>query len=157
MIAVNIGHNATGLRDTGINIQRTGEFVVNIANHSLLNALHASSAVYAPDESEVEALSLATVKSATVAPPRIRVAPACMECVLHQSMTLGRKGVSLFIGEVTRFFVKDDLIANGKIATAALDPVARIGGPNYATLGKLITLPEAIPHRPRAPHISSAG
>lgn len=145
MLAINFGPKGDGMRDTAANILRTGEFVVNIANQSLLHALHASSAVYPPEESEAETLGLATSESATVAPPRISAAPAGMECVLQKCIFLGERNYALIIGEVKRFFVRDDLVVNGKIATTALDPVVRIAGPTYARLGELITMPRAFP------------
>jgi hypothetical protein len=42
-------------------------------------------------------------------------------------------------GDVTE---KDDnvIVNNGKIETEALDPIARIAGPRYATLGEIVTL-----------------
>ncbi len=41
------------------------------------------------------------------------------------------------------FQIADHLINNGKVDTMALDPIARIGGPNYATLGEIITMASA--------------
>jgi hypothetical protein len=38
------------------------------------------------------------------------------------------------------FHIRDDLLADGKINTAKLHPICRIGGPNYATLGEVISM-----------------
>lgn len=143
MIAVSIGRKETELKDTGYNILRDGEFVVNIANQSLMQDLHDSSAVYPADQSEADALGLATVASITVRPPRLRIAPASMECKLHMAVPLGNERNYLMVGQVKRFHVDDDLIRDGKIETRELDPIARLGGPNYATLGEIVTLAPA--------------
>lgn len=130
-------------KDTVANILRTGEFVVNIANQSLLAALHASSAEYPPGQSEVEALGLETHESATVSTPRLTAAPAALECRLHSTIELGDVGDRIVIGRVMMFQIAERLLRNGKIATVELDPIARLGGPHYATLGEIITMPAA--------------
>ena len=43
------------------------------------------------------------------------------------------------MGEVKLFHIRDGLARDGKIDTTQLDPVCRIGGPNYALLGPLVT------------------
>jgi flavin reductase (DIM6/NTAB) family NADH-FMN oxidoreductase RutF len=131
------------LKDTVVNILRNREFVVNIANQSLLSALHASSAEYPPGQSEVEALGLDTRKSAAVKTPRLSAAPAALECRLHSTIELGAEGDRIVIGQVLMFQVADHLIRNGKVDTRELNPIARLGGPNYATLGEIITMPTA--------------
>jgi flavin reductase (DIM6/NTAB) family NADH-FMN oxidoreductase RutF len=143
MVAISIGHRAGELKDTGHNLLRDGEFVVNIADRSMTEALHASSAHYPPDESEAEALGLATTPSSLVKPPRLSAAPASLECRLHTSLALGDEGNRLVIGEVLRFHIADHLIRNGKVETRELDPIARLGGPKYATLGEILTLAPA--------------
>ncbi|PTW99994.1 flavin reductase family protein [Pararhodobacter aggregans] len=144
MVAVSIGRKAGSvLKDSGNNILRTGEFVVNIVNSAALAVMHHSSAVVPPDVSEAEALNLQQLPSVTIAPPRIAVAPASLECRLHLAIPLGEERNMLIIGEVLRFHVRDDLVNNGKIETVALDPVARLGGPNYAGLGPVVRMPQA--------------
>ena len=46
----------------------------------------------------------------------------------------------LIVGEVVMFHIRDGLVNDGKVETAALDPIARIGGPRYARLGEIVTL-----------------
>lgn len=43
----------------------------------------------------------------------------------------------------------DDLIRDDKIETAALRPISRLAGPNYAHLGEIITL-SAIQQTPKS-------
>lgn len=144
MVAISIGRKDGGeLKDTGNNILRTGEFVVNIVNRTVLGVMHDSSAPVPPEVSEAEALRLDQLPSSTIAPPRIAAAPASLECKLHMAIPLGEERNMLVIGEVLRFHVRDDLIRDGKVDTVSLDPVARLGGPNYAGLGQVIQMPEA--------------
>lgn len=144
MVAISIGRKEDArLKDTSSNILRTGEFVVNIVNSAVIEAMHSSSAMVPPEISEADALGLHQLPSRTIAPPRIASAPASLECRLHMAIPLGKEYSLLMIGEVQRFHVRDDLIHEGKIDSLALDPVARLGGPNYAVLGQVTQLPEA--------------
>nr|WP_295466576.1 flavin reductase family protein [Mesorhizobium sp.] len=147
MITITVGlheYDRRGeLKDTVVNILREREFVVNIANQTLLEALHASSAVYPADLSEVEALGLATCDSAMIRTPRLADAPAALECRLHSTIELGEAGDRIVIGRVQMFQVADHLFRNGKVDTRELNPIARLGGPNYAVLGEILTMPAA--------------
>jgi flavin reductase (DIM6/NTAB) family NADH-FMN oxidoreductase RutF len=128
------------LKDTAKNIMRDKEFVVNIANLALVEALHRSSFEFPEDESEIQALGLRTAASRDVRPPRLADAPIALECRLHQIIEFGERGdSSLLSGEVLRFQVRDDLCHEGKIDSYALNPVARLGGPLYAALGEKLT------------------
>ena len=118
---------------------RDKEFVVNIANLPLIEALHRSSFEFPENESEIEALGLQTIPSRDVRPPRLADAPIALECRLHQIIEFGERRQQLVVGEVLRFQVRDDLCIDGKIDSYALNPVARLGGPSYATLGEKLT------------------
>lgn len=140
MVGINVGRRSGARKDTGANIHASGEFVVNIGNASQLDAIHESSVEHAPDVSEAELLGLATEPSDRIRPPRLRDAPVSLECRLEQVVPFGRGGSEFMVGEVLVFHLRDGLYRNRKIETLELDPVCRIGGPNYATLGKIITL-----------------
>lgn len=153
MVTTTMGLREAGKRkgeskDTLLNILRNEEYVVNIANRSLLDVLHASSAEYPVDQSEVEALGLEVMPSESVKTPRLAAASAALECRLHTTMELGEAGDRIVIGEVTMFQVADNLIENGKVDTRELDPIARLGGPNYATFGDIVTMPRATVRTP---------
>ena len=44
------------------------------------------------------------------------------------------------VGEVIAFHIRDGLCVNGKIDTAKLRPICRLGGPNYALLGEIVAM-----------------
>jgi flavin reductase (DIM6/NTAB) family NADH-FMN oxidoreductase RutF len=140
MIAVSIGRRGSGRKDTATNIQREKEFVVNIADMAMLDALHRSSYEFPEDVSEVEKLGLNVTPSAEIRTPRLAAAPVNMECRLHDVIEFGDHRMQLFVGEVRRFHVRDSLCKDGKIDSVKLDPIARLGGPIYARLGEIITL-----------------
>jgi len=140
MVGVNIGRKAGVMKDTGNNIHARGEYVVHIADESLLNQLHDSAEEHPPEVSEVELLGLATIASDFISVPRLAAPPVAMECRLHQSIAFGATGSEFIVGEVLAFHIRDGLAKDNKIDTLALNPICRLGGPNYATLGKIVTM-----------------
>jgi flavin reductase (DIM6/NTAB) family NADH-FMN oxidoreductase RutF len=75
-----------------------------------------------------------------VKPPRVAAAPIAMECRLRQCLEFGETRSRLVVGEVVAFHFRDGLMQGGKIDSKALDPLCRLAGPNYATLGDIVTM-----------------
>ena len=140
MLGINIGRKAGIMKDTANNIHATGEFVVNIPDDSMIEPVHLSAVEHPPEVSEAELLGLAVAPSTTMRTPRLAQAPISMECRLHRAIAFGDTGSEFFVGEVLDFHIRDDLYVNGKIETAKLRPICRIGGPNYAKLGEIVSM-----------------
>ncbi|MBR1281700.1 flavin reductase family protein [Bradyrhizobium sp. AUGA SZCCT0177] len=140
MLAISVGRKAGIYKDTAHNILNNEEYVVHIADSSLMIAVHESSTEHPPEVSEVEELQLETLPSERIRVPRLAAAPIAMECRFRQCLEFGETRSRLIVGEVLVFHVRDGLLQNGKIETEALDPIARIGGPRYARLGEIVTL-----------------
>ncbi|MFI4986771.1 MAG: flavin reductase family protein [Alphaproteobacteria bacterium] len=143
MIAVNIGKRDGYLKDTARNVREGGGFVLNVVTEELISPMHESSGDYPAETSETELLGLELVPSRLVRPPRIARSPIALECVLERIIELGTAGSELVIGEVVVFHIADELIADGRIDIRRFRPVARLGGPHYARLGEIITMPRA--------------
>jgi flavin reductase (DIM6/NTAB) family NADH-FMN oxidoreductase RutF len=140
MLAISVGRKGNTYKDTAQNILNNEEYVVHIADSSLMNAVHESSTEHPPDVSEVEELRLSTLPGERTKVPRLAAAPIAMECRFRQCLEFGETRSRLIIGEVLVFHIRDGLLQNGKIETEALDPIARIAGPRYARLGEITTL-----------------
>ena len=140
MIGINIGLRAGERKDTSRNIAESGEFVVNIGDDTMIEKIHQSADEFPPEVSEVELLGLNTTNSAEIGTPRLADVPISMECRLHSVQEFGQTRAEFIVGEVVMFHIRSDLYKNGKVETTSLRPVARIGGPNYATLGEIITM-----------------
>jgi flavin reductase (DIM6/NTAB) family NADH-FMN oxidoreductase RutF len=140
LLGINIGRKAGRRKDTGANIHALGEFVINIGDSSQMAQIHESSAEHPPEVSEVDVLGLATAACETTRVPRLRDVPVSMECRLERVIAFGDTGAEFVVGEILVFHIREGLLHNGKVDTRALDPVCRIGGPNYATLGKVVTM-----------------
>ncbi len=90
------------LKDTLVNIQATGEFVVNIVSLLQTNAMHASSVEFAPEVDEFEAVGVREAPSHLVKPSRVADAPVSMECRLERILSMGEVGDRLVIGRIVR-------------------------------------------------------
>ncbi|MEJ7932422.1 flavin reductase family protein [Ramlibacter sp. AN1015] len=140
MIGVNVGRKAGVMKDTANNIHARGEYVVHIADEQLLQAVHDSAEEHPPEVSEVEVLGLDCIPSDCIGVPRLAAPPVAMECRLHRVIEFGVTGSEFIVGEVLAFHIREGLARDGKIDTLALNPICRLGGPNYATLGTIVTL-----------------
>lgn len=136
MLGVSIGRRPAGLKDTARNIHETRQFVVHIGDETLLDPLHRSGAEFPPEVSEADLLGLELVPSRLVAPLRVAKAPIAMECRLHRVVDFGTN--QFFVGEIHLFHIRDDLTVDNRIDSGRLRPIARLGGPNYSTLGQII-------------------
>lgn len=126
-------------KDTAQNLLATGVCTISIPEQKDLDAMHATSAAW--PGSEFEAVGIEAVRGTIVAAPRPANARVSMEGRLDQHLDLGQ--VDLFLVEILGVHVAPELLtAAGTVDAAGFDPVARLGGELYATLGDRI---------PRAP------
>lgn len=133
-----IGFSSIGWKDSVANIEATGEFVWNLANRPLAEAMNETSASIASGEDEFVRSGLAPVPSAVVAPPRVLESPVNLECQLTQLIALrdleGEEvGSWLVLGQVVAVHIDRHLLVDGVYDTAAARPILRAGGPaDYA-------------------------
>lgn len=130
-------------KDTLLNLEKLGEFVVHAATAALSDQVNLSSKEVPPDESEVALTGLSTVPSAKVRPPRLAEAPAALECVVRQIVPCGTGPVAanLVIGEVVLMHIADDLLdARGAVDPRKLKTVARLGGAFWCHTSDLFEL-----------------
>ena len=120
-----------GPKHTLANIQRTGQFVVNVVSFDQAEAMNQSSASYGEEVSELEACGLTAAPSLRVKPPRVAEARAHFECELHSSIQLGvgPGGTNLVIGRILAIHIDDEVLdTDGRADPAKLDTVGRMGG-----------------------------
>lgn len=149
MIGINMGRINGAEKNSRSNISLSGEYVVHTPTAAFTQEVHTSAKEFPADISEVDVIGLQTVPSTYLNVPRLRDLPLAMECRFHSATSYGATGAEFVVGEVVAFHVADELLVDGKIDTAQLDPIARIGGPNYSTLGEITTL-TAIKQTPKS-------
>jgi len=141
MLGFTINRRPDGLKDTARNIERDGEYVVNIAREEQLQQVHGSSEMLAPDASEVEAQQLELAPSHVVRVPRLAAAPISMECVHERTISFSPTGGDFVVGRVVGWNIDESVMVDGRIDTELLRPLGRLAGPRYSTLGTVIELP----------------
>ena len=132
-----------GIKDTLRNIKTTGEFVVHIVSESLREAMNVTATDFPPDMDEFAMVGLEAVESEKVRPERIAEAAVAMECRLHGLMPVGRGfgGATLVVGEVVLLHLRDDIVnERNHVDIHALQPIARIGGPEYVFVRDTFTM-----------------
>ncbi len=142
MVMAAVGRRKGQSKDTTNNIRATGEFVVNVATAANAELMVQSSADYAADVSEFDAVGLTPVCSDVVRPPRIAESPVHIESVLEQIVELGHASTDLVIGRCVRMHVDPAVLAeDGRIDALKLRPLSRLGRDEYAVVDSLIRYP----------------
>lgn len=132
-----------GKKDTLINIEETGEFVVNVVSEHLVSQMSQTSAELPPEMDEFAEAGLTPVTSLLVKPPRVGEALVAYECKLLQVVHVGeaRAGAgALVLGTVQRLHVADEALEEGRIKLDVLKPVGRMAGQDYVRCTDLFTL-----------------
>lgn len=129
---------AGGEKDTRRNVEATGEFVVNVVPYALREAMNATSAEVGPEVDEFALAGLEALPSRRVRPPRVKGAPAHLECVYLQTVALppARDGTSnaVVLGRVVAIHIDDSVIVDGRVDPRRFRPVARLGYMDYTSV-----------------------
>lgn len=138
MISLTIARNPDGSeKHTLKNVRETGEFVFNIVTQPVWKEMVDSANRFPEDDSEFDKTGLTPIPSVKVKPPRVKEVPIQFECKLHQVIELGPNRHPLVIGEVVYFHVDPACMTGGYIDMKKLDPIGRLNGFFYVTLGEI--------------------
>ncbi|WP_440638570.1 flavin reductase family protein [Bradyrhizobium sp. PUT101] len=131
-------------KDTFLNIQRTGEFVVNLADEPLARAMHESSGDFPPDIGEPDYLGLKLAPSTRIAVPRLADAPWAMECKLWKLIDVNDDR-RLIMGEGIHFHIRDELWdpAAMRVHMDRYHPIGRMFADRYCRTDDRVVFPAA--------------
>ena len=124
-------------KDTLTNIMTTKEFVVNFATTATRKQMNLSSKDIHKDDDEFVLTKLKKRKSRLVKVPSVADSPVNLECKLLKSIKLKsslRKFSTMVMGEVIGIYIKDSFIEKGRVNSAAMRYVARMGYSEYTTV-----------------------
>jgi flavin reductase (DIM6/NTAB) family NADH-FMN oxidoreductase RutF len=133
-------------KDTLANVRATGEFVFNLATFDLREAVNATSTPAAPDIDEFLIAKLDKALSINVRPPRVAASPANLECRLLRIVEIepeqpGDTSSNVVFGRVVGLHIRDEyLTAAGRFDTIKAQPLARLGGIQYAPPGTIFEM-----------------
>ena len=119
-------------KDTVNNIEAVGDFVVNMVDERIAEAMNQAAHNFPPEIDEIEEAGLTALKSDKVKSPRIAEAPISMECKLIQTVEFGNKPNrnTIILGEILLVHVRDEVLTDGKIDPWKAKIIGRLGDDN---------------------------
>ena len=145
MISIGVKSDGT-LKDTLRNIEETGEFVVNSANHWLIDPLVYSAGNFPEDIDEMTLTGLTPLASEIVKAPRVQESAFQYECTVYNKMQIGDGSpgsCTMVVGKIERMHIAESIYNQGRINPKDLQPIGRLGGISYTTIGDIFEI--AIP------------
>jgi len=126
--------NDGSLKDTARNIIDTGEFVISLVPHAMVDAMNETSPSFAHGVNEFEQVGIEQAPSLHVKPPRVLKSPVSLECqaVQIQPYPPEQPSCHLILGRVLTMHIDEAVLdAQGQVDPAKLDLVSRMGGAWY--------------------------
>ena len=144
MVGVSIQRVAGKQKDTARNLLRTKEVVIQIPDRSLLKLMDLSAKPLDENHSEIDLTGLTTVASDLVKVPGLQDAKIRMEAFLETSIPLEDYNkqeieADLFLLRIEAAHLADTVYDQDKnyVLHENLEPLARLAGPNYATINTI--------------------
>lgn len=118
-------------KDTARNIRATHEFVVNLVDEPIAEAMNKCATALPYGENELTLAGLTAAPSLIVKPLRIAESPASFECTEWGTLQIGNNRV--VIGEIKRAHVRDTLVdaAKLRIKSEELHIIGRMASPHW--------------------------
>lgn len=120
-------------KDTARNIRLTHEFVVNLVDESIAEAMNKCAASLPYGENELVHAGLTALQSSLIKPPRIAEAPASLECKEWGTLHIGDNRV--VIGLIKRVHLRDELfdLEKKRVRAEKLQVIGRMASPHWYT------------------------
>ncbi|MCF7764222.1 MAG: flavin reductase family protein [Verrucomicrobia bacterium] len=118
-------------KDTARNIRLSHEFVVNLVDETIAEAMNQCAASLPYGENELVHAGLHTSESSVIKPPRITEAPVSLECTEWGTLHIGDNRV--VVGLVKRVHLRDELfdIETGRVRSDQLFLIGRMAAPHW--------------------------
>jgi len=132
-----------GKKDTLLNIEATGDFVVNMVTEELAEAMNQTATDFPHGISEFEKAGLTPAPAQRVKAPWLKESPVHFECERFEIIHIGADGVgggAVVIGRVVLIHVDESVLTNGKVDYKLYRPVGRLGGMDYSRTRDLFTM-----------------
>jgi flavin reductase (DIM6/NTAB) family NADH-FMN oxidoreductase RutF len=142
IVVLGLGVAASGgAKDTTSNIRDRGEFVVNLVDEPLAEAMNLCAIDFPPEVSEIEVAGLDLLPAERVAAARIAQSPVHLECRRLMTLQPGRERY-IVLGEVVWLHVRDGLVEPDTLRVApAFAPLGRLFGGGYVRTHDRFELP----------------
>ena len=135
---------SVGRKDSLRNVEETGEFTVSLAPEALFEQINATSTDFPAGMDEAEVTGVRLEPSDRVGVPHVAESPVALECRLHTTLHLGDSTV--VFGRVLQISAWDSVVRDGRPRIKELQPLARLGGNEWSTIGEVKEIAR-IPYR----------
>jgi flavin reductase (DIM6/NTAB) family NADH-FMN oxidoreductase RutF len=136
--------SSEGHKDSVAFVEETKEFVCSLATFDLRDQMNGTAAPLPRGQSEMSATGLAAAPSHFVKPPRVAASPCALECRWLKTVTFDIEGHKMdryaVFGHVVGVYIDDRFIKDGKLDTAAMRPIARLGYNEYAVVDEVFRM-----------------
>lgn len=159
LIVLGIDQRRTGSpKDTVANLRVTGDFVVNLVDMKIAEAMSVCGIDFDPGTDEMREAGLTAIASTQVRAPLIAEAPVALECRLKDELRYPG-GRSIVVGEVVAFHIRDGLVDDQfHVDALGLDLVGRMAGAGgYCRLSDPFSIPRLSAEEWRAGKRSAIG
>ena len=135
-------HEDKDQKDTLRNVLATKELSISIPTIDQAEAVYSSSDDLPYGESEFSHSGLEVLRCEKITAPRVAQAKICLECSLREHISFGGMGSSMILADVQLVHIEDTLLDNhGTVNPHALQPLGRLGGGQFCSLGEVFRLP----------------
>ena len=136
IVTFGIGGRGPGdAKDTGNNIRRTGQFVVNLVNNATAEAMNITAIDFPHSVDELKEAGLTFTRSSKIAPPRIVESPVAFECERLVCIDVANDR-TIVLGKVVAIHIADDCVLDAEkyyVDTPKLDLIGRMHGAGWYT------------------------
>src|SRR5918996_1957560 len=133
LVVLGLGVNAAGsAKDTTNNIRDSGEFVINLVDEAIAEAMNIYAIDFPPEISEIEVAGFRLLPGESIARARIAEAPVSMECRRLVTLQPGPERY-IVLGEVLVIHVREGIVdpATLRVDRDAYAPIGRLFGGGY--------------------------
>jgi flavin reductase (DIM6/NTAB) family NADH-FMN oxidoreductase RutF len=135
-------HSDGRKKDTWHNVERVGEFVINLTNEETAEQMNRSATVLPAGESEFVWAGVTPAPSQTIRVPRVAEAPVSFECRLREIVVISEEpgGGAAIFGEVQCIHIRDEIYQDGYVLLEPYKPIGRLAGPQYTRVNDLFEM-----------------
>ncbi|OEF24108.1 flavin reductase family protein [Vibrio rumoiensis] len=150
LLMFSVGNKPNGsMKDTANNAMRTHKMVIHIADMTLAKQVTQTSATLEHGDSELDANHLSLTEFKDFSLPRVKGCNIALGCSLYKTDTVGDNDQTLVFAQVEHIYINDSVIDDSNqsrliVDALKVDPLGRLGGIEYGSLGEILAVPRPV-------------
>ena len=131
-------------KDSWVNIEKRNHFVVHIPSRDQVHEVSDSSSVLPFGDSETDKFNIPVEKVEGWCLPRVKGSKIAFLCEKYAIHPIGNDPQALVLGKINRIWIDEEVVSlkNDRLIIDPLkvDPLIRLGGNHYSSLGEVLTI-----------------